>query len=143
MSAADILTDKVDIASLCHQWMAAKQKETEIVEHRRRVEDALTAALSINAEVEGSATVKQSGFKVSITNRINRTVDGDLLQEIAAEHGLTGHLSTLFNWKPSIDMKAWKAADSSITAPLATAITAKPGRPTYKIETTEDKDHEA
>jgi hypothetical protein len=30
-------------------------------------------------------------------------------------------------------MAAWKAADESITRPLAAAITAKPGRPSFAI----------
>jgi hypothetical protein len=32
-------------------------------------------------------------------------------------------------------MTAWKAADESITKALAGAITAKPGRPSFKITT--------
>jgi hypothetical protein len=31
-------------------------------------------------------------------------------------------------------MSAWKAADDSITRPLAAAITTKPGRPSFSIE---------
>ena len=54
--------------------------------------------------------------------------------ELAAEHGLTDHLSTLFRWKPEINMAIWKAADESITKPLAAAITAKPGRPSFTID---------
>jgi hypothetical protein len=33
-------------------------------------------------------------------------------------------------------MAIWKAADESITKPLAAAITAKPGRPSFTIEPT-------
>ena len=55
------------------------------------------------------------------------------MQELAAEFGLTDHLAKLFRWKPEINMAIWKAADESITKPLAAAITAKPGRPSFKI----------
>ena len=69
-----------------------------------------------------------------VVGRIDRKVDADKVQELAAEHGLTDHLSTLFRWKPEINMAIWKAADESITKPLAAAITAKPGRPSFTIE---------
>jgi len=36
-------------------------------------------------------------------------------------------------------MKQWQAADPSITKPLEAAITTKPGRPSFSIETVEDK----
>ena len=55
------------------------------------------------------------------------------MQELAAEFGLTEHLAKLFRWKPEINLAIWKAADESITKPLASAITAKPGRPSFTI----------
>ena len=65
---------------------------------------------------------------------MNRKVDVDLLQEIAAEHGLEDHLGSLFRWKPELNVKAWQQADDSITLPLSGAITTKPGRPSFSIE---------
>jgi hypothetical protein len=59
---------------------------------------------------------------VKIAGRIDRKVDSDKLQELAAEHGLTDHLSRLFRWKPEISMALWKAADESITQPLAPVL---------------------
>ena len=53
--------------------------------------------------------------------------------ELAAEAGLSDQLAHLFRWKPELNMSAWKAADESITTPLAGAITAKPGRPSFSI----------
>ena len=79
-----------------------------------------------NAEAPG-------GYKIKITGRMNRKVDADALQELAAEAGLTGHLSSLFRWKPEIDAKAWKSADASITSPLMGAITTTPSRASFAI----------
>lgn len=70
---------------------------------------------------------------MKVTCRIDRKVDADMVQELAAEHGLSEHLASLFRWKPELNMSAWKAADESITRPLAGAITAKPGRPSFTI----------
>jgi hypothetical protein len=113
-------------------WMAAKEAEREAVEERRVLEDELVRQLKID-DKEGSKTIKEDGFIVKVTNRYNRRIDADLLQDIAAEHGLSDHLGSLFRWKPDIDSRAWKAADESITNPLAQAITTTPGRPSFNI----------
>jgi len=55
------------------------------------------------------------------------------VQEIAAEAGLTEHLSSLFRWKPEINMSAWKNADEKITTPLLGGITTTPGRASFTI----------
>lgn len=114
-------------------WIAAKEAEREAVEERRMLEDALVRQLQLD-DKEGSKTIKEDDFVIKVTNRYNRKVDSDLLQEIAAENGLSEHLSTLFRWKPEIDARAWKAADQSITNPLAQAITTTPGRPSFNIQ---------
>lgn len=120
--------------SLYSEWIEAKEAERMATEHRRFIEDQLTAELGIDEAAEGSKSLKRDGYKIKVTQRINRRVNGDLLQEIAAENGLTEHLSALFRWSPSIDAKAWKGAAEDITRPLEAAITATPGRPSYSIE---------
>ena len=118
---------------LFEQWLEAKEAERMAVERRREIEDRLIASLAIK-ESEGSTTIKTDGYKVKVTQRFNRSIDSDMLQEIAAEHGITHHLGDLFRWKPDINAKAWKDADPSITGPLEQAITTKPGRPSFSIE---------
>lgn len=118
---------------LFDQWLDAKEAERAAVERRREIEDGLIAALAIT-ESEGSTTIKIDGYKVKVTQRFNRSIDSDMLQEIAAEYGLTQHLGDLFRWKPEINAKAWKDSDTTITGPLEQAITTKPGRPSFSIE---------
>lgn len=116
------------------EWLDAKETERQAAEARRLIEDELIAELGIAETDEGSRTVKADGYKVKVTCRMNRTIDAEALQEIAAEAGLTAHLGELFRWKPEINAKAWKETDESITAPLLGAITTKPGRPSFSIE---------
>lgn len=120
--------------SIYQEWIKAKAAETEAIQLRRELEDEMLLSLGVEGGREGSKTFKPEGFKVKVTQRMNRSVDGDLLQEIAAEHGLSEHLGALFRWKPDINAKAWKDADESITAPLLAAITTRPGRPSFSIE---------
>ena len=123
--------------NLYQQWLELKAAEKSATDARRAIEDELISTLRIQ-EIEGVKTVKAPGFKVKVTQRFNRSIDADLLQEVAAEHSLESHLADLFRWKPEINAKAWAAADDSITGPLLAAITTKTGRPSFSIEKLEE-----
>ena len=126
------LTD--DLGVLAAQWITAKQTETDAIADRRRLEDRIKSLAGISENLEGTETVSPEGYSIKISGRLERKVDGDKLQDLALEHGLTEHLSRLFRWKPEVNLKLWRDADPSVTAPLAGAITVAPGRPTFKIE---------
>jgi hypothetical protein len=122
-----------DMNELATMWLAAKKQEEDATTDRRDIEDHLKKLANIAEDHEGTETVEPGRYEIKIVGRIDRKVDGDKVQELAAEFGLTDHLAKLFRWKPEINMAIWKAADESITKPLAAAITAKPGRPSFKI----------
>lgn len=122
-----------DLKALSADWLAHKTAEEHAVIERRKIEDQIVKLLAISENFEGTETAEPEGFVVKISGRIDRKVDGDKVQELAAEFGLSDHLAKLFRWKPELNMSAWKAADATITGPLAGAITAKPGRPSFKI----------
>lgn len=127
----DKLTD--DLNELAAMWLAAKEAERQAIADRRRIEDRIKSLAGVAATLDGTETIDPDRYTIKIVGRIDRKVDSDKLQEIAAEHGLADHLSYLFRWKPEINMTAWKAANESITKPLSAAITAKPGRPSFTI----------
>lgn len=120
--------------SIYQDWIDAKEAERVAVEKRREIEDQLIKHYQISEASEGSKSIKEANYVIKVVCRMNRTIDAEALQEIAAEAGLTSHLGELFRWKPEINAKAWKEADESITAPLLGAITTKPGRPSFSIE---------
>ena len=127
----NVLHDTLE--SLSAKWLEAKEYEQQAIEYRRSLEEQMTATLGIDEVFEGSKTLHEGEYKVVVKRSMTRKVDGDRLQEIAAEHGLEDHLSTLFRWKPDIDAKAWKAADEGVTKVLSGAITTTPGKPTYAV----------
>lgn len=122
-----------EIESLTAHWLEMKELEREATEKRRNIEDDLLKLLNISDALEGTETKKTDIYTIKIVGRMNRKIDADLLQELAVENGLTDHLSSLFRWKPDINLSVWKAADSSITKPLMAAITTTPGRPSFTI----------
>tara|TARA_R110000823_G_scaffold264179_1_gene384399 strand:+ start:175 stop:555 length:381 start_codon:yes stop_codon:yes gene_type:complete len=122
------------IDELAKKWLEAKSAEHAAVERRREIEDKLLSLAGIAETMEGIENVETDGsYKIKITSRMNRKIDADRIQDIAAEEGSSEHLSSLFRWKPELNMTAWKNADKSITDPLLGGITTKPGRASFQI----------
>jgi hypothetical protein len=122
-----------EMQKLSERWLAAKEAERLAVEERRQIEDRLSSLFGVPETFEGTAATTLDGFDIKVVGRMNRKVDADKAQEIAAEHGIEAHLATIFRWKPEIDAKAWKSAPDSVTTPLLAAITTTPSRPSYTI----------
>ncbi|MDA1330685.1 MAG: hypothetical protein O3B43_06445 [Chloroflexi bacterium] len=122
------------IDDLAQNWLDAKSAEHAAIERRRELEDKMLSLIGIAENMEGTDTVEtDGGYKIKIMGRMSRKVDADRIQDIAAEEGLTEHLSSLFRWKPELNMAAWKNADKSITDPLLGGITTKPNRASFQI----------
>lgn len=119
--------------SIYQQWLDAKEAEKAAIEHRRSLEDEMVLTLGISATFDGTQNIETDGYKIKVVGRLDRKVNSDKLQDLAAEHGLTQHLSSLFRWKPEVNVSAWKSADPLITAPLQDAITTHNGRPSFTI----------
>jgi hypothetical protein len=125
------------LSNLSDIWMRLKEAERKATEERREIEDAIINLLGIDESLDGTKNFAENNFEIKVVGRMNRRVDTDLLQELAEEHGLTEHLSSMFRWKAEINSAVWKAADKSLTEPLLGAITTTPGRPSFTITTKE------
>ena len=119
--------------TLYQRWLDAKKLEAAAVAERRELEDQMIAEFDIPKDLDGTVNHQVDGYKIKMEGRINKKIDSDKLQMLAAEAGLSEHLSSLFRWKPELHVAAWKAADAKITEPLLGAITSTPGRPTFTI----------
>lgn len=119
--------------SLYQRWLDAKKVETKAVADRRELEDQMALDFALPKNLDGTVKKELEGFTVKIEGRINQKIDAEKLQLLAAEAGLSEHLSSLFRWKPEINAKAWGAAADAVTQPLLGAITSTPGRPTFTI----------
>jgi hypothetical protein len=119
--------------SLYQRWLDAKKMETLAVAERRDLEDQMAKQFNIPKDLDGTIKEELNGYTIRMEGRINKKIDADKLQLLAAEAGLSEHLSSLFRWKPEINAKAWGAAADAVTGPLLGAITSTPGRPTFTI----------
>jgi len=119
--------------SLYQRWLDAKKLEAAAVAERRELEDQMAAQFALPKDLDGTVKVEENGYIIRMEGRINKKIDADKLQVLAAEAGLSEHLSSLFRWKPEINAKAWGAAADAVIQPLLGAITSTPGRPTFTI----------
>ena len=126
--------NNMSTAELCSDWVECKATEKAAIDHRREIEDELIRRLEIASDLDGTERRELDRHALKIVGRIDRKVDAEMAQELAAEHGIGEYLSTLFRWKPEIILRAWSAAPENVTNALARAITAKPGRPSFSIE---------
>ena len=122
-----------EIETLSKEWTIAKMEEAAATSYRREIEDKLAKHFKVAESFEGTQNREVGQYVVKIEGRMNRKINADKLQELAAENGLSDHLASLFRWKPEINVFAWKAAKPEITTPLLDAITATPGRPSFTI----------
>lgn len=121
------------MTTLYQRWLDAKKLEAAAVAERRELEDLMVETFAIPKDLDGTVKHAVDGYVIKTEGRINRKVDAEKLQVLAAEAGLSEHLSSLFRWKPEINAKAWGAAADAVTQPLLGAITSTPGRPTFSI----------
>jgi hypothetical protein len=119
--------------TLYQRWLDAKKLETAAVAERRELEDQMVETFAIPKDLDGTVKHAIDGYVIKTEGRINKKIDADKLQVLAAEAGLSEHLSNLFRWKPEINVKVWNAAAEAVTQPLLGAITSTPGRPTFSI----------
>jgi hypothetical protein len=119
--------------TLYQRWLDAKKLEAAAVAERRQLEDQMAEEFAIPKDLDGTVNHQVDGYKIKMEGRINKKIDADKLQMLAAEAGLSEHLSSLFRWKPEINAKVWNSAAEAVTQPLLGAITSTPGRPTFSI----------
>jgi hypothetical protein len=119
--------------TLYQRWLDAKKLEVAAVAERRELEDLISKELAVPKDLDSTLHCEAEGYKIKMEGRINKKIDADKLQMLAAEAGLSEHLSSLFRWKPEINAKVWNAAADAVTGPLLGAITSTPGRPTFTI----------
>lgn len=127
------------LEQLAAEWLNAKAAESDAIAVRRGIEDQLIAEVGGAPDAEGTRNLDAGEYAVKVVARLNRKVDGDALQTIAAENHLSEHLGILFRWKPEINLRAWQDAAPEITAPLAAAITTTPGRPSFTVTKKEEE----
>lgn len=129
----DARKDEDTPEAIAIRWQYHKELERLHQEKRRMLEDWMLEIFAISPDLDGTENRETDLLTIKMVGRIDRKVDADKVQELAAEHGIEDQLPSLFRWKPELNMKAWSNTSESVRAALAGAITAKPGRPSFQV----------
>jgi len=130
--------DSEKLRELCLDWIDAKAAATEAAMKLETVEDQLVQLLNVDSLADGTTRVIDGDIRINVTTRPSRTVDDTKLKALAEEHDIGEHLSTLFLWKPEVNLRVWRGADKKITESLNDAITLTSTRPAFAITVTPD-----
>ncbi len=115
----------------------------EVMEFKRIEDDARASRVAAEARLvsmveardEGTIHEEDGGVKVTVTFKVTRTVDADRV--VADWNSLPPVIHDAFVWKPDLvlkQMRALEAANPDAYAILAQYLTAKPAKPSVKIE---------
>lgn len=118
--------------SIYDDWLEAKAREEKAREDRIAAEEQIVSQLG--CKEEGSQSHKLDGYKVTVTGKINRTLDAAAWDSVADK--VPANLSPV-KYKPSLDTRGLKYLQQNepdIYRIVAEAITAKPGKPAIKVE---------
>lgn len=123
------------ISELVAARISAKQAEDDAIAERRRIDEQLAELLKNPEKPEGAISTKLDdlGLKLTITYKINRSVDAKKLQ--AEWDKLSAGAQAAFKWKPEVSVSELRKLEG-IDATVASAyITSKPGAPGVEIQT--------
>lgn len=127
------LTTQSELERTAREILEFKTIEDDAKASRLAAEERLIAM--IENKPEGTVHEEDGGIKVTATFKLTRTVDAGAVQ--AAWNDLPEMVRDAFSWKPELVLKharALEAANPKDYAVLAQFITAKPAKPSIKIE---------
>lgn len=122
------------IACAIELLASAKAAEARAVASRIKAEQAVLAF--IPPKPEGSTTLKHGAWKVTATFGMNRTLDPALIETVRAEIP-EALFEQAIEYKPSLVMAGLRyliANEPETYSLLAQAITAKPAKPSVRLE---------
>jgi hypothetical protein len=123
------------LAQACAALTAAKEAEAAATAARIDCEQAVLAHVSQRAE--GSITAHAEGWKATVTYNVNRTVDQAAVASMLSDAKYAWAVQRLFPVKFGLDtseMRFFQSNEPEYYAQLAQAITAKPGKPSVRVE---------
>ena len=116
---------------LCKKLMEAKAVEAAAKEERLKIEAELISAFD-PTKLEGTETKATTGFKVSVTSKLNRTLDIDAYQAMNLPENMQ-----FVDFKPAINLKNLRMIERLDPGLSAQCVTVKPAKPSIKIEEVE------
>jgi hypothetical protein len=119
------------------KWVLLKNKEKEVIEERRQLEDKMSSLFGIAENFKGTQKLEAGKVNIKIVGSLTTSVNREILTDILSENpDIDGNL--IFRWKPEVEKKVYDTLDEKTKQILSKAITSKPARLSYTIELKEE-----
>lgn len=118
------MRNEVSLEFLAERWRVHKRAELEAQACRREIEDEITRRAGKAVDYQGREKVEGLEISWSLTESLDR----DALLATGLDHET---LSTFVRWKPELNRAAYKTAPEDVRNKIESAITRKPGRPSF------------
>ena len=125
-------TQPTDLNHLAELWREAKRDEDESRQARIAIEQQIVNVTG--CKEEGSQTHQTDDWKITVTGKINRTLDRAAWESIAPS--IPEHLRPV-EYAPKLDTKGLSYLqdnDPDTYRRVAEAIVAKPGKPSVEVK---------
>jgi len=123
----------VTLAQVLPVWMQAKEDERKAIEHRRSLDQMIQALLP--KKDEGSVSQNEGPYKVSVSYKLTRSVDADMLGGMWP--AMSEQAQKAFRWKAeasSAELRKLQEFRPDDYAFVAAAITTKPASASVSVE---------
>jgi hypothetical protein len=117
------------MSDLYNEWLEASAALKKAKALELQLRNAI-CGIYLSEKLEGAVTAKDSGFTVTATAKLNRSVDREILEAIWDD--LTPEEQECVDYKPSLKLTNYKKIEAT-GGKLLEAITVKPGQATLKI----------
>lgn len=123
----------ITLAQVLPAWMQAKEDERKAIEHRRSLDDLIKSLTPKKDEGTYSDTI--GDYKVSVSYKLTRSVDADLLGRMT--QSMSEQAQKAFKWKAEVSttelrkIQEFRPEDYAFIAP---AITTKPVSASVSVE---------
>lgn len=123
----------LSLAQVLPTWMHAKEEERKAIEHRRSL-DKLIQSLMPKKD-EGSITENTGDYKVTVSYKLTRNVDAEMLGEMWSS--MSEQAQKAFKWKAETsitELRKLQEFRPDDYAFVAAAITTKPASASVSVE---------
>jgi phage baseplate assembly protein W len=134
MNLEQIMEQPSELDDLLYQWALTKKAERDAAKARVDVEEQILAL--VGSKPEGSETHETEYYRITVTGNVRRSVDAAALAAVQSEIP-QAIFDRVFKYEPKLDLREMRYVQNNepgIYSTIAQAITAKPGKPTIKVE---------
>jgi len=128
------ITQPATLDAMCASLLEAKAQAEQARRQVLDIEEAIAQA--VGTKDEGSFSVDCDAFKVTTTQPVTRSVNKELALDVMKK--LPADLAhSIFDWKPSLNVRVFKDLQRYQPAHYATitpAVTSKPGKVAVKVQ---------